>query len=172
MNIMNRNRDSLVLTVTEIIVGIVLLINPLGFTKMILVAIGVLALISAGVNFIDYLHDHTHKDKAVSAALQAVVGLVLTLGSNWILATFSALFIIFGLLNIFAGIHKFNQAMLLRRNGLPSGMAFVGSIVTIGLGVLIFLNPFDAFMTVWQFIGISLIIEAVLDIIGMHVIGR
>lgn len=167
---MNRNYTSLGMCLLEIVIGILLLINPVGFTSGIIIAFGIVMMIMGVIKIIRYF-----KTDAVEAALGgtltggvllAVAGAFCAFRSEWFIATFPVITIIYGVFILITGIFKLQKAVDMVRLKLDYWfVALIGAILTLIFAMLVILNPFASTTILWTFIGISLIVEAILDIL-------
>ena len=71
------------------------------------------------------------------------------------------------LAKLLSGLYKVQRAMDIRRLGLGSGvMTGVSAMLTLAFAAVILLNPFASTAAMWVFIGLILIAEAVMDVLG------
>ena len=156
----------------ELLVGILLLINPAGFTSGIIIALGAV-LIAVGIKNI-FLYFRT--DPLIAATQQCLVkglvaiiaGLFCILRSDWFIATFPLLTMLYGVVILITGVAKVQWAMDLRRMHIDEWfLAALGAVLSILFAVVILMNPFSTTAVLWTFVAISLIIQAVLDIIAL-----
>lgn len=170
MNFLKRNVNVILLCLFEALIGVLLVVDPVGFTSGIIIAFGI-ALLAAGlICTIGYF-----RTDAVEAALKGalVKGLAMLLGGafcvlqpTWIIATFSLLTIFYGVVILFAGLCKVQWTIDALR--LKIGRWFlpaISAVVSIICGFVVLSDPFTSTLVLWMFTGISLIVEAVLDIV-------
>lgn len=160
----------------EIVIGILLLINPIGFTSGIIIVLGLVMVIMGIGSLISYFKS----DPAEAASQNGLAkGLLLTLAgcfcmfrSEWFIVTFPVLTVIYGVFTLGTGIHKIQWAVdMLRMKKRYWFVALVGAILTLVFAVLILTNPFATTAVLWTFIGVTLIVEAVIDVLSI-VFGR
>lgn len=168
MNFLKRKTNVILLCLFEALIGILLLFDPIGFASAIMIAFGVALLIAGLVAVIGYF-----RTDAVEAALGRALtrGLVMLLAGAfcvlrpaWFIVTFSLLTILYGVIVLLAGLSKAQWAVDALR--LKTGRWFLPAIsaaVSIICAFVILANPFVSTLVLWQFTGISLIVEAVLD---------
>ncbi len=167
-----RNSSSLVLCIAEIIIGILLLINPVGFTSGIIVVLGiVLAVwgISCLISYFNDLPEYAAKQNQMSKGLFLVcIGAFCIFKSSWFIATFPLLTAIYGILTLVTGFSKIQRAVDMLRLKLKYWfVALIGALLTVVFSVLILVNPFTSTAVLWTFIGITLLIEAIADLIAL-----
>ena len=108
-----------------------------------------------------------------------VTGLLLLLGGlfcifrwEWFIVTFPILTVVYGIVTLVNGINKVQWAVdLLRVKQKYWFVAIIGAVLTLIAGVLILTNPFTSTAVLWIFIAVSMIVEAIIDILTM-VFGR
>ena len=175
MNKQNRT-GGLLLSLGEILVGILLLIDPAGFTSGIIIAAG--AVLAAVGLYSIILYFRTEPFEA-SAGRQLSLGLIsLAAGVfcivrySWFAETFALLTTVYGAALIALGLGKVQKMTdVLRCRGKRWYLAAAGAGVTLICGVLVMLNPFAAADILWRFTGISLLAEAVLDVVCLFLCG-
>lgn len=162
--------SSFVLCLFELIAGVLLLINPVGFTSGIIIAAGAIMVITGLINIFKYCRTN---------AAEAARGQLLTLGliglaagsfcilhSDWFLATFPVLSMIYGVVILFTGFSKIQLAVdLLRLKRGKWYWAAINAVISILCAVTVLGNPFATTSVLWIFTGCSLIVEAVIDVV-------
>lgn len=172
----DRNLMNLIVCIGEIVIGALLLINPIGFTSAVLIALGVLLVILGATRLVGYFR------AAPEIAAQGgglVTGLVFVLAGlfcifrwQWFVVTFPILTVVYGVLTLVNGINKLQCAVDAWRLGQRYWyIAMIGAALTLVFGALIVFNPFTTTSLLWTFIAVSLIVEAVLDILSF-VLGK
>lgn len=177
MNFLKRNKTIILLCLFEVLIGILLLVDPIGFTSAIIVAIGVALAVAGLICVISYF-----RTDAVEAALKGtlVKGLALLLAGGfcilqptWFITAFPLLTILYGVAILLAGLGKVQWAVDALR--LKTGRWFlpaISAVVSIGCGAVILSDPFETTLILWMFTGISLIAAAVLDVVVMFFARR
>lgn len=172
MKIMNQNLSNVVLCLFEASVGILLLINPVGFTSGIIITAGIVLMAVGIVMVVKYF-----KASALEAAVSQLLakGLLALLGgvfcalkSRWFIVTFPVLTIVYGIVILITGLYKIQKVIDGIR--LKSKKWFVGAlsaVISIACAIIILNNPFASAVILWKFTGISLIVEAVFDIVAL-----
>lgn len=75
-------------------------------------------------------------------------------------------------MNLVFGISKFQWAIdMLRQKQKFWFVALIGAALTLVFAILILINPFASTTVLWTFIAITLIVEAVVDIVA-YILGR
>lgn len=177
MDFLKRNANVILVCVLEVIIGILLLVNPVAFTSGIIIVLGVALVVAGIMKIVEYF-----RTDAMEASLRAtlVKGLVMLLGGaflalkpSWLVSTFPVLTIVYGVVILFSGLYKVQWFVDALR--LKTGRWFlhvIDAVLTIVCAVIILANPFEGTVVLWRFIGITLIIEAVMDILVLIFAGK
>lgn len=170
MSVVKKNLKEIIFCVAELIVGILLLINPISFTSGILVLLGVCTL-STGILF-GYKYFRMNAELAKRgnmltwAILLIMMGLFCILRTDWFIATFPILTVLYGVIMLVAGVSKIQTMVdMLRLHNNKWFWAGINAVVSIICAVVILWSPFASTAVLWIFAGVSLIVEAVLDIV-------
>lgn len=168
---MKRNFTSLGMSIAELIIGILLLIDPLGFTSGIIIVFGIVMIIMGIVNIIRYFRtgavEASQGTALTKGVILTVIGAFCTFRSDWFLTTFPVITILYGAVILVSGVFKLQQAVdmvRIRQKSWP--VALIGALLTLIFALFIIFNPFTSTVVLWKFIGITLIIEAVMDILS------
>lgn len=177
MKSLKQNANSIFLCLFELLVGVLLLIDPVGFTSGIIVAAGIVLLVLGLIKVIKYFRADMQEAAAGQLLVKGLVSLLFgcfcVFRSQWFIATFPLLTIIYGVATLVAGLGKVQLCVdLLRRKNKKWFLAAISAVVSIVLAVVIIRSPFASTAVLWTFTGISLIVEAVLDVITLIVSGK
>lgn len=172
-NMVNNNTSSIggiIASVAELIIGILLLINPIGFTRGIIVAVGIILLLAGVAQIVMYFG----KNALEAIPTQGIVkGLVLiSLGifcvsqTGWFLTTFKVLTLLYGIIVLVIGFARV-QAMIdmIRLKQKQWIIAGLSALIAIVFSLIVIFNPLISASILWLFIALSLFIDAVFDII-------
>lgn len=167
----------IIMCVCEIVLGVLLLINPLGFTSGIIMGGGVLLLISGITALIAYFRTapvEAAKQQMLARGLGLILlGGFLVMRSDWLIAVFPMLTLLYALVILMGGLMRVQWAVdALRLKKKLWYWHAIGALLAIGFAVVIMLNPFAATNFMWTFVALSLIAEAVIDILTMVFTGR
>lgn len=160
----------ILLSLCEIIVGILLLIDPVGFTVGIITFLGAVLLIAGVVSAIRYSRadpkEAAQGRNLTIGLVEIVLGLFCVLRSGWFLATFPVFTMVYGAITLVTGIAKIQWAVDMIRTKKPKWWwVAIDAAVTIVCAAIILCNPFTSTTVVWIFVAISLIVEAVADVV-------
>ena len=172
MNIVKMNMKEIIFCIAELIIGILLLINPISFTSGIIILLGV-SMLATGILF-GYKYFRIDAEEAKKgnmltfAILLAMMGAFCILRSDWFIATFPILTVIYGIMMLLAGVSKIQTMVdMLRLHNNKWFWAGINAGISIVCAVVILWSPFTSTAVLWIFAGVSLIIEAVLDIVTL-----
>ena len=172
MKTLKDNLAEILVALFELVLGIILLSRPLGMTVLIVMAMGV-ALVLFGVGA---LIKYFKTDPLEAAKGQEMVkGLCMIAGGcfcmfnfDWFRDTLRVLAILYGVLILVTGMSKVQWTVdMVRLNKDKWFLCAIGAAVTILCGIVVILNPFDGVKALWLFIGISLIVDAVVDAVTL-----
>ena len=168
MKALKEHLTPIVFAIFELVVGILLMINPVNFTVGIITAAGVVLILYGIISIIKYFRMDAKTASAGQTLAQGLcmmlVGAFCTLKSEWFIATFPVLTMIYGVITLFAGMRKIQLTVdLLRLKNKKWFWGAISAAVSIVCAVIILNSPFTTTAVLWMFTGISLIIEAVFD---------
>lgn len=177
MKFLKHNLNGIILCLFEAMVGILLLINPIGFTSGIIIVAGTVFVITGLISIIGYFKADALK-AAVSRSLMKglaalLAGAFCIFRSQWFIITFPVLTIIYGVAVLVTGLGKVQLTVdMLRLKNNKWFLAAISAAVSVIGAVVILSNPFASTAVLWMFTGISLIVEAIFDTIIMIVSGK
>ncbi len=170
MKTKNRSLNSILLGCLELLVGVLLLVNPEGFAAGIFIALGVVLGI-LGLRFIILYFRTDAQEAALSHNLVIGLGCIAAgafsgFGSRWIVSVFAAMPVLYGLLLFGAGLIKLQATVdMLRLKQDKWYLTAVSAVLSVGCGVVIILNPFGVTKILWGFTGGALIAAALVELI-------
>ena len=157
--------------VIELAIGVMLLANPVTFTTWIVISLGIIIALVGIFNVVKYFRTPAPEaslERSLALGLALVlVGTFLALKSEWIIALFPILAMIYGVGTLLSGITKIQWTadMIRLKTGHWVWMA-ISAVLTIVCSIIILLNPFTSSVALWIFIGVTIIVEAIIDIIS------
>ena len=170
MSVIKMNIKEIIFCISELVIGILLLINPVSFTSGIIVLLGV-SMLATGILF-GYKYFRMDAEEAKKgnmltfAILLVMVGAFCILRSDWFIATFPILTVLYGVMMLISGVSKIQTMVdMLRLQNNKWFWAGINAAVSIVCAVIILWSPFTSTALLWIFAGVSLIVEAVLDIV-------
>lgn len=158
------------MSLCELIVGILLLIDPVGFTTGIIVFLGIVFTVIGIAGVVQYFRTPPERaalEQSLTRGLAGVlVGIFFITESKWFIATFPFLTVVCGIGLLFLGIAKIQQTVDMVRLKIKKWFwAAIGAALTIICAVIVLSNPFAGTSALWIFMAVALIAEAVVDII-------
>lgn len=156
----------------ETVVGVLLLVDPVRFTSGILVAFGALVSLLGVYYAVRYFLSEPRqasRECTLSKGLLLLcAGLFCMLGRGAIISTFPALTVIFGAGLLLISLFKVQKAVdMLRMKRDKWFLAAISAATALAAAVLVFVNPFESALLLWIIIGVTLIAEAVLDLLSI-----
>lgn len=169
MKNLSQNGGKIVMSLCEIALGILLFINPLGFTATIIKATGILLMLAGIVPAIRYFRTspaEAHLEQGLAKALCALAaGGFCLFKTEWFLVTFPVVTLLYGLAILFTGIVRVQWTVdMLRMKVGRWYLAGIGALLSLICGAVIMLNPFAWTGFLWTFVAISMIVDAVFDL--------
>jgi len=161
---------SIITCILEIVVGVLLLINPIGFTSGIIVGSGVVMCLGGVLSIVRYF---TLKPELAAQKQLLFKGLLALMGGaicitkyDWFLSAFPLLTVLYAIAMLILAAARLQKMADLRRMNAPHWyMPGIAAALAAVLAAIILINPFGAVATVWTFVAISLIAEAIVEII-------
>lgn len=170
MKTVREKANGIALCLFELIAGILLLIDPVGFTSGIIMAAGIVLMILGLIEIVKYFRTSAEEAFLGQTLVRGLVfvlsGAFCAFRTEWFIITFPVLTILYGVMTLLAGLGKIQLTvdMLRRKNG-NWVWAAVNAGVSIVCAIVILNNPFTSTAVLWVFTGASLIAEGVFDMI-------
>lgn len=172
MKFLKAHMSSVIVCLFEIAVGILLLVNPVGFTSGIIIIAGIILMAGGLISIISYF-----RSDAVEAAtgqmlgtglVALLIGAFCTFDSGWFIATFPVLTLFYGIVILIIGLYKVQWTVdILRLKKGKWQLQAVSALLTIVFGSVIVGNPFTSTTVLWVFTGITLIVASVSDVAAL-----
>ena len=177
MGFVKQNGSAIVAGLVELLIGILLFVDPVGFTSGILRAVGAILLVCGVVCLIHYFNT-----EPVQAAMERnfskglvmiLLGCSLALKTQQIIALFPLLTHLYGIAILVVGVVKLQQGVdLLRLKARYWFLAGINAVLAVLFAAVILSNPFATTLVLWRVAAISLIVEAVLDVVVLIMTGK
>lgn len=174
METVKEKATRIVLCLFELIVGILLLINPVEFTDGIIKVTGIVLMILGLIEIVKYFRTSVEaaflEQTLVKGLISILAGTFCTFKTEWFIITFPVLTIIYGVIILLTGLGKIQLTVdMLRRKNKQWRWAAINAAISIVCAIVILNNPFTSTTVLWVFTGISLIVESIFDIITFFV---
>lgn len=170
MDFLKRSLSGIAMSFVELIIGILLLINPVGFTSGIIITFGIAMILWGLVNIVKYFRAEA-EEAAVRQLLaiglaKLLIGAFCAFRSRWFVATFPVLTLLYGVVILFVGLRKVQWTVdMLRLKRKRWFLALISAAVSLACGIVIITSPFSSTAVLWMFTAIGLIVEAVCDMV-------
>jgi uncharacterized membrane protein HdeD (DUF308 family) len=177
MKVLQKYLSGMVLSLFEIFVGVLLLIDPFAFTSGIIMVLGAILLFVGLICLFKYFREDAAKASLEQNLFKALIALSLggfcVLGNGFIVEISALLTFVYGAVILITGFSKIQKTVdLLRLKKTKWGFTAISAVVTVICAALILFNPFGATEWIWRFIGISLIVEALIDALAVLLGGK
>ncbi len=176
MNKLKNNLGGFIVALCEIACGVLLLINPIGFSSSIIIGIGVVLFVMGVISTVSYFrtdpYDAAKKQSLAKGLVGIAAGIFCITGFGIIIAAFPLLSVLYGAAMLVVGIVKLQWTVdLIRLKQAKWWLSGISAVITIVFAVIVMCNPFGAAVAVLNFAGISLICGAALDIAALIIGG-
>ena len=164
----------ILLCLVEVVVGVLLLIDPIGFTTGIISACGLMLILWGLVQIFRYFRTEpaaaAEGQGLMKGLILLVLGIFAVLNSEWFLAAFPLMTIAYGVVILVSAFGKIQWAVDMLRAGKRRWFwAAISAAASVICALVILSSPFASTAVLWTFTGVSLICEAVLDIITFFI---
>ncbi len=171
---LRQTANAIILCIIEAAAGILLLIHPVGFTSTVIIVAGIALMLDGLLNIINYFRSNPADGAAGQLLMRGriciLAGAFCAFNSGWFLVTFPVITVLYGVAVLVGGMGKIQAAMDMRRMGNNKWWwALISAVISIVCAMVIINNPFSSTMAIWLFTGISLIAEAIVDVIALVV---
>ena len=149
-----------------IALGVVLVVWPGMSVQVACMAIGAVLIINGISRLLNFIFG---RDDSLFSQMNLIMGIIITVIGVWILLQpekiIAMIPILVGIIIIIHGINNLQQAVNLCKSQYDKWwVALLLGLLTVGLGILLICNPFQAIDTLVMFIGLFLIYDGISDI--------
>lgn len=159
-------QDLILIGIVSIVLGIIMLLNPTGVARFVVMAVGVVLLVLGIVTFIGYIRDGDSSSQVdlFTSIIEIIFGIVLLMWPdmfvNWLV-------VIIGAFILVAGVGDLSDANIAMRIGAPfSTGKMVLAIITIVLGFLVIVSPFAFVNMAFTIAGVCLLVNGITELIS------
>ena len=164
-----KNANSGIICLIEIIVGILLLVDPTAFISYILIIAGAFIAVSGVISGIKYFlssAEEGEESQGLSKALISLtIGAFLMIKNNIANEATGIISLVFGAAILYTGYTKLQKAVDKIRRKQFFIVALISAAVTILCAVLVLTGVVENI--IWIFIGVALIVESAIDLADM-----
>ena len=173
MSAIQKNGGSILMCVLEILVGVLLLMDPTGFTSAIIIAAGAALILYGAICIVRYFRadaaEGALRQNLFKGLLLLLGGLFCVLRSKWFVDTFPLLTILYGIGLLISGVGKIQwMADMIRFGRKRWYLPAISAVLSLIFAAIILCSP----TALWSFLGIVLIVEAVFDIVAIALGGK
>lgn len=148
------------------LLGLVLLVWPALSASLLCLALGLVLVLCGLGNIFVFLRN---RDGSLYAALHLITGVILAAVGIWLMARPTLVTVVIprivGVLICFHGFGDIGDAMTLRKSDSPRWTAaLLLAAITLVLGVILVICPFQAFTTVVRLLGAFLLYDGISDL--------
>jgi uncharacterized membrane protein HdeD (DUF308 family) len=177
MKTLQKYLSGMVLSLFEIFVGVLLLIDPFAFTSGIIMVLGAILLFVGIICVFRYFRENAAnavmEQNLFKGLIALTLGGVCVLCNGLIVEISSLLTFVYGAIILITGFSKVQKTVdMLRLKKTKWGFTAISAGLTVLCAALILFNPFGATEWIWRFIGISLIVEALIDAVAVLLGGK
>ncbi len=162
---MKQKLSGIGLAVVEIVVGLFLIISPDTLTRAVVIIAGIALLLMGVVSLIGYFRSDpvgsVMGQGMTKGLMEIAIGAFILIKTEWVVGVFDS---VIALAILLLGVSKLGMAIdLMRLKDSSWKPALVNAAVTLVCAIIII--SISASSAIWMVIGISLIVQAVLDIV-------
>lgn len=155
---------SLITIAAGLVTGILLLFQPDKTVQFVSILCGITVIMLGVGAWISYFTKVKSTILAILGSLAIIAGIILCIKYESIIST---VLFLFGIFVLISGIVDFISAIEAKKNDLKSWIvSLIMAAVTIILGLLVIINPFDSMLVLTKLLGAALIVYAVMDLIA------
>lgn len=164
--------NGIIICIIEVLVGILLLANPVGFTKSIIISAGIVLMANGLFNVIRYFKSKPEEAAVSQLLMRGLIALLAgwfcAFNPRWFIVAFPVIAILYGVAILVGGMSKVQTAMdMFRMKNKKWWWGAVSAAISIICALIIINNPFSSSVVLWQFAGITLIVEGIFDGVAM-----
>ena len=160
-----------------IVVGILLLINPVAFAMGLVKLAGVFLVVLGALRIVRYFRTDP---ETAARGQDFFIGLIAILGglfciffTGWFLTAFTTLAVIYGLLQLLLGFSKVQRTVDFLRMELSLWyLPACSALIYLVFGFIIVLNPEMTLINVWVFTGVTMIVEGIITAVFLFLLER
>ncbi len=160
-------RNKLVIGLAFLLLGIGLVIVPEAYIKAVVRIMGAVLVVTAVFRVILFIKSEKKTADIIGlifTVIFALFGIFMIVYPSLVVRF---IYVVFGLLLVTDGIGGLVYSVnMLRKVGLPWIPFAVISLIVIAMGIIIVLNPFETAEWLYRFIGISMAVSGICDIVA------
>lgn len=164
--------STIIMALCELAIGILLLFDPVGFTVWIFVVLGIVLLVTGALEIVSYFRSQPagifgRQNLAIGLS-EIAAGLFCIFKNSWFIVTFPLLTILYGVLILLTGFVKIQWTVdMIRMKEKKWYFPAISAALSVIFAGTILGNPFASTAVLWTFVAVSLIVEAVVDVVAL-----
>lgn len=149
MKTLKQNGNAIIMCIIEVVAGILLLINPVGFTAGIIIAAGIAFIVDGFLNVIRYFRSSPEEAAAGQFLMRGLVALLAgafcAFNPEWFIVTFPMIAILYGVAVLIGGLSKVQMAVDMLRTKNPKWWwGAISAVISTVCAIVIINNPFSS----------------------------
>lgn len=177
MSMLREKAGGIVVCIFELVVGILLFVNPVGFTSGIITVAGAVLMVLGLTEVVKYFRTDAREaalgQMLVKGLLSILTGAFCAFRAGWFITTFPVLTVLYGVVILVTGIEKIQMAVdMVRMKRKKWAWAAVNAGISLVCAAVILRRPFVSTTALWIFTGAALAAEGVLDLATLIADGR
>ena len=169
---MKQKIGGIIYCILQAAVGVLLLLDPVNLTSGIIIAVGIFLTISGIIGVVKYFRtpvDEAARGQILTRGLlTTMVGLFCVFATNWLIATFPLITILYGVVMLVIGVSKIQSVVdAVRRKNKKWFLNLISAVITLACSAVVITNPFSTTAALWMFTGIALIVDAVFELVAI-----
>ena len=177
MSTIKNNIPIILMLLFEIAVGVLLLINPETFTTIVVISFGAFLTVVGIIYLIRYFAARKREEESTFTLIWSIVllafGIFAISAHSLIMSFFAFIAILYGVILLISGFVKIIGYFNSRKANLPvSAFSIISAVVSVILGGVILVNPFETTHFLFIFAGIAILVSAAFDIITLIFVAR
>lgn len=170
MRVLRERAGGIIICIFELVVGVLLFVNPVGFTSGIIMVAGAVLMVLGLVEIVKYFRTNAQEASCgqmlVKGLLSVLVGAFCAFRAEWFITTFPVLTVLYGVAILVTGIGKIQLTVdMLRLKRKKWGWAAVNAGISLICAFVILRMPFASTNVLWIFTGAVLAVEGVMDLV-------
>lgn len=177
METLKDKTGGIVICIFELAVGILLFANPVGFTSAIIMMAGIALMVLGLAEIIKYFRTSAREaslgQMLAKGLLAVLTGIFCIFQTEWFIATFPVLTVLYGIVTLVIGVGKVQMAVdMIRMKRKKWTWAAVNAVISLACAFVILKTPFASTAILWLFTGAALTAEGILDLVTLIADGK
>ena len=177
MSTIKNNIPIILMLLFEIAVGVLLLVNPETFTTIVVISFGVFLTVVGIIYLIRYFAARKRGEESLITIIWSLilisVGIFIISAHRLIMSLFAFIAILYGVILLISGFVKIMGYVNARKANMPvSAVSIISAIISVILGGVILVKPFETTHILFMFAGIAILVSAAFDIVTLIFVAR